>query len=41
MTDYKIGLSTRPESRMGSDDIWDKAEDGLAQALKNLNLKLN
>lgn len=39
MTDYKIGLSTRPESRMGSDDIWDKAEDGLAQALKNLNLK--
>lgn len=39
MTDYKIGLSTRPESRMGSDDIWDKAEEGLAQALKNLNLK--
>ena len=39
MTDYKIGLSTRPESRMGSDEIWDKAEEGLAQALKNLNLK--
>jgi threonyl-tRNA synthetase len=39
MTDYKIGLSTRPQARMGSDEVWDQAESALAQALKNLNLK--
>lgn len=39
MTDYKIGLSTRPEARLGSDDVWDKSEAALAESLKNLNLK--
>ena len=28
-----IKLSTRPEKRVGSDDIWDKSEQALAQAL--------
>lgn len=31
--DVKIFLSTRPEKRVGSDEIWDKAEKALAQAL--------
>ncbi len=39
MTDYKIGLSTRPQARLGSDEVWDKAETALAESLKNLNLK--
>ncbi len=38
MDNYKIYLSTRPEKRMGSDDVWDKAESALENALKNLNL---
>ncbi|WP_115718726.1 threonine--tRNA ligase [Gallaecimonas mangrovi] len=29
----KVKLSTRPEQRIGSDAIWDKAEKGLAEAL--------
>lgn len=29
-----IKLSTRPEKRIGSDEMWDKAEAGLAAALK-------
>ena len=29
-----VKLSTRPEMRIGSDEIWDKAEQGLADALK-------
>lgn len=31
----EIKLSTRPPDRMGSDEIWDKAEGALASALKN------
>lgn len=38
MPNYKIFLSTRPEKRMGSDEIWDKAEGALQTALENLNL---
>lgn len=38
MDNYKIYLSTRPEKRMGGDDVWDKAELALENALKNLNL---
>lgn len=38
MSNYKIYLSTRPESRMGSDEVWDKAEGALAKALESLNL---
>lgn len=38
MTNYKVYLSTRPEKRMGSDQIWDKAEGALSAALKSLNM---
>ncbi len=38
MTNYKIYFSTRPEKRLGSDEVWDKAEGALAAALKTLNL---
>ncbi len=31
--DVSVKLSLRPEKRAGSDEIWDKAEDGLRQAL--------
>ncbi len=34
-----IKLSTRPEKRVGSEDIWDKSEDALTKALDNKNLK--
>ncbi|HAG52490.1 MAG TPA: threonine--tRNA ligase [Alphaproteobacteria bacterium] len=33
--DVKIYLSTRPEERIGSDDIWDLCEKSLATALEN------
>jgi threonyl-tRNA synthetase len=32
-TDIMYRLSTRPEKRIGSDEVWDKAEAALAQAL--------
>ena len=38
LTDYSISLSTRPEDRMGSDALWDQAEEILRSALKGLNL---
>ena len=38
MTEYRIYLSTRPEKRMGSDEVWDKAEGALEKALKSLGL---
>ncbi|SMN14298.1 Threonyl-tRNA synthetase [uncultured Candidatus Thioglobus sp.] len=34
-----IKLSTRPEKRVGSDEVWDKAEAALAQALNNKGIK--
>ncbi len=34
-----VKLSTRPEQRVGSDDIWDKAEATLAQALETKGLE--
>ena len=37
--DYFVELSTRPEDRMGTDEEWDRAEDGLANALKNNGIK--
>ena len=33
---FDIKLSTRPEMRVGSDEIWDKAEKALEAAIKNL-----
>ncbi|MCB0384367.1 MAG: threonine--tRNA ligase, partial [Bdellovibrionales bacterium] len=38
LTEYQIYLSTRPEKRMGSDEVWDQAEGALGNALKELNL---
>ena len=35
---YDIKLSTRPEVRVGSDKVWDKAELALENAIKKLNL---
>ena len=35
---YDIKLSTRPEVRVGSDKVWDKAESALENAIKKLNL---
>ncbi|MGY4884468.1 MAG: threonine--tRNA ligase [Nanobdellota archaeon] len=34
-----VELSTRPEKRIGSDEIWDKAEKVLEKVLKKLKLK--
>ena len=36
--DFSIKLSTRPEVRVGSDAVWDKAEAALENAIKKLNL---
>lgn len=33
-----VKLSTRPESRVGSDEIWDKSEAALAEALNKKNI---
>tara|TARA_Y100001970_G_scaffold97791_1_gene123013 strand:+ start:3047 stop:4972 length:1926 start_codon:yes stop_codon:yes gene_type:complete len=37
-TKFDIKLSTRPEVRVGSDKVWDKAESSLENAIKNLDL---
>jgi threonyl-tRNA synthetase len=37
--DYTVKLETRPENRIGSDALWDKAEKGLEDALKKLGMK--
>jgi len=37
-TKFDIKLSTRPEVRVGSDEVWDKAELALENAIKNLDL---
>ena len=34
-----VELSTRPEKRIGSDEIWDKAEKALEKVLKKLKMK--
>ena len=39
--DIVVKLSTRPESRIGSDEIWDKAEAGLAQALTDSDINFD
>jgi threonyl-tRNA synthetase len=35
-TDMQIFLSTRPEKRVGSDEVWDKAEAGLKKTLDRM-----
>jgi len=37
-TDIIIKLSTRPEQRVGSDEVWDKAEQALEDALNHAGL---
>ncbi|MDP1695987.1 MAG: threonine--tRNA ligase [archaeon] len=37
--DYTIELSTRPEKRIGSDKLWDKAESILSSVLKKKKIK--
>ncbi len=37
--DIDVKLSTRPEKRVGSDEIWDKAEQSLTDALNQKDLK--
>ncbi len=32
-SDFDIKFSTRPETRVGSDEVWDKAEDALEKAI--------
>ena len=34
LTDLELRLSTRPPKRVGSDEIWDRAEEALVQALE-------
>ena len=36
--EFSIKLSTRPEVRVGSDEVWDKAEVALENAITKLNL---
>ena len=36
---FEIKLSTRPEQRVGSDEIWDKAELSLKNAIEKLGLE--
>jgi threonyl-tRNA synthetase len=36
---YAAKLSTRPEQRLGSDDLWDRAEGALKQALETMKVQ--
>lgn len=36
--DYQVTFETRPEMRIGSDELWDKAEAALENALKEMGL---
>ncbi|QLB16813.1 threonine--tRNA ligase [Mannheimia varigena] len=38
-TNIAVKLSTRPENRIGDDAMWDRAEEGLANALRNNGLE--
>ncbi|RDE22819.1 threonine--tRNA ligase [Motiliproteus coralliicola] len=38
-TEIQYKLSTRPEKRVGSDEVWDKAEQALTDALNNAGLE--
>lgn len=37
-SDYKITFETRPELRIGADELWDKAEEALENALKEMGI---
>ncbi len=36
---YVVKLETRPENRIGSDELWDKAEAALEEALQKMDMK--
>jgi threonyl-tRNA synthetase len=36
--DVRLELSTRPEQRIGSDELWDRSEEALTKALESQNL---
>ena len=38
MDNFTVRLETRPEKRIGSDELWDKAEGGLKEALEKLGM---
>jgi threonyl-tRNA synthetase len=38
LNDVILKLATRPEKRIGSDEIWDKAEQALAESLNSLSI---
>lgn len=38
-TNIKYRLALRPEKRVGSDDVWDKAEQALKQAMQQQNIE--
>lgn len=38
MKDFKLLVATRPESRMGSDEIWEQSEKALMHGLESLGL---
>ncbi|MFA6492572.1 MAG: threonine--tRNA ligase [Patescibacteria group bacterium] len=40
-SDIKVELSTRPEKSIGTDEQWQKAEDGLVKALKEKKIDFN
>ncbi len=37
--DFKVTLETRPEERIGSDELWDKAEKGLMDAMDAIGME--
>lgn len=38
--DVAVGFSTRPPSRVGSDEVWDRAEHALAEAARHAGIEL-
>lgn len=39
MNNYSVKLATRPEKRVGSDEVWDRAEKSLAAVLTKMNVE--
>jgi threonyl-tRNA synthetase len=39
--DYDVKIALRPDERIGSDEVWDKAESMLQSALTNKNVKFD
>ena len=38
MPDFKVLIATRPENRMGSDEVWDRSENALIDSMKVLGI---